>query len=64
MTQFISQMATKYHLSEQKMDELVGEVVARIESDLPQDVNQQIDQELAETPIQVGLKKTSVFSIP
>jgi len=64
MTQFISQMATKYHLSEQKMDELVGEVVSRIESDLPQDVNQQIDLELVETPIQVGLEKTSVFAIP
>jgi len=57
-------MASKYHLSEQKMDELVGDVVAHIESDLPQDVNQQIDLELVETPIQVGLEKTSVFAIP
>lgn len=64
MKGFISEMAGKYHLSEERMSALVSEVVAQIEKDLPLDVNMQIDEELRQTPIQVELNKASVFAMP
>jgi len=64
MTEFISALATKYQLPQDKMGMLVDEVVKRIESDLPQNCNQQIDEEMIETVSMGQLRRNSVFQIP
>jgi len=64
MTQFVSQLAKKYQLSEEKMNTLVAEVVAQVEKDLPLDLKEKINEELSRSSFEVAVEKTNVFSIP